>query len=235
MIAYFVLGIALLAGFLLLAQWFVNAQPTAVIRALRWLAVAFAIVFLLVLAFTKAWQYLPALIVFLLPWLNRLRAVANLAKAARGPTRGQKSSVDTSFLQVSLDHDTGEMQGYVLQGAFEGRSLESMDLDELLVLYAECRSQDEQSAAVLAAYLDRLNPEWRERTTDGGPTASAASDGKMTLNEARKILGLGENPTEAEIKAAHRRLMKQFHPDQGGSSYLAAKINEAKELLLGKN
>jgi len=127
------------------------------------------------------------------------------------------------------------MAGTVRRGQFEGQSLDQMSLSELLDLMIECHVEDEQSAAVLAAYLDRIHPDWR---TQAGAAAGAgrtapASSGSMSAEEAREILGVGEQATENDIKEAHRRLMKQYHPDHGGSSYLAAKINEAKEVLLG--
>ncbi len=232
MLGFIILGITLLIGFILIGNWFVNADTKSLVKAARWVAVGLAVLLLVVLFLTRAWQWLPALALAGLPWLSRLRMFRRMAKSARGPSGGQQSTVDTAYLQMSLDHDTGDMQGYVRQGQFEGRPLVSMTLDELLVLFDECRTGDEQSAAVLAAYLDREHPEWRERTDDSGATGSGASGGKMTVDEARRVLGVDVNATEAEIKDAHRKLMKQFHPDQGGSSYLAAKINEAKDVAL---
>ena len=46
------------------------------------------------------------------------------------------------------------------------------------------------------------------------------------------MLGLGDDPSAVEIKEAHRQLMMHYHPDHGGTDYLAAKINQAKEVLL---
>jgi hypothetical protein len=92
---------------------------------------------------------------------------------------------------------------------------------------------DERSLRLLEAYLDRVHgaswrkPEDGERADDTG-----AGGGPMSEAEALSLLGLAPGATEDDIKAAHRRLMKQVHPDVGGSAYLAAKINEAKDLLL---
>ena len=139
------------------------------------------------------------------------------AGASPGPTPGQTSEVETAFLRMQLDHDTGEMDGTVLRGRFEGAGLRGLGLSELLELMNECQS-DRQSVAVLSAYLDRFHAGWRERQ-DRAPGPS--SDG-MNEDEAR-----------AEIVQAHRRLMQRLHPDRGGSDYLAAKLNAAKDLLLG--
>ena len=145
---------------------------------------------------------------------------------------GQSSRVRTAFFEMSLDHDTGDMEGRVLQGAFAGQLLDSLDRDALLELWRECKS-DPQSAQLFAAYLDRMDPEWR---TEAGAEAGAepnSAGGPMTVEEAYDVLGLAPGASNDDIRQAHRTLMKKLHPDQGGSTYLAAKINEAKDLLLG--
>ena len=150
------------------------------------------------------------------------------AGASPGPAPGQTSEVETAFLRMRLDHDSGEMEGEVLRGRYEGCTLGSLDFEDLLALLAECRS-DRQSAAVLEAYLDRTHAGWHKR--DEPP--SAAPTGEMGEQEARAVLGIGPEATRQEIVEAHRRLMQRLHPDRGGSDYLAAKLNAAKDVLLG--
>ena len=150
------------------------------------------------------------------------------AGASPGPTPGQTSEIETAFLSMRLDHDTGEMDGTVLRGRYEGRTLRELGLPELLELLDECRA-DRQSMAVMEAYLDRVHEDWRGHRR---PPPGRSPDG-MSEDEARAVLGVGPDATREEIVQAHRRLMQRLHPDRGGSDYLAAKLNAAKDLLLG--
>jgi DnaJ-domain-containing protein 1 len=128
------------------------------------------------------------------------------------------------------------MDGEVLDGPFKGRRLSDLSLDELLRMLELYRESDAQSAAVLEAYLDReRESDWRERDQTGGRGSGATGlSERLTKAEAWSILGLEPGADAAAIRAAHRRLMQRLHPDRGGSDYLAAKINEAKRLLLGE-
>jgi DnaJ-domain-containing protein 1 len=143
-------------------------------------------------------------------------------------TPGQSSRITTAMLVMELDHDTGRLAGSVRQGKLAGRSLASLSRDEISALLAECDAAGDQSRAVLEAWIERSHPEWRST----GSNRAAPSHGRMTRAEAFEVLGLPQGATSADIKAAHRRLMKDFHPDRGGSTYLAAMINEAKDVLL---
>jgi hypothetical protein len=146
---------------------------------------------------------------------------------------GQTSRVRTAFIEMALDHDSGAMGGLVLAGRFQGRTLESLDTKALVELLTEI---DDESRALLVPYLDRRDAGWREHAQgDAAAGRPAASSGKMSEQEAYQILGLEAGATANAIGHAHRALMKKFHPDQGGSTYLAARINEAKEILLRRH
>jgi hypothetical protein len=148
---------------------------------------------------------------------------------------GQVSQVRSAFLEMELDHDTGAMHGRILAGRHQGTALDSIDVSTLIGLLGEI---DEESRALLMAYLDRRQPRWREHTQDdsaAGPGRSGWSSGKMTEEEAYQILGVQLGASADEIGRAHRSLMKKLHPDQGGSTYLAARVNEAKEVLLRRH
>jgi hypothetical protein len=138
---------------------------------------------------------------------------------------------------MELDHDTGEMDGSVLAATFAGRRLNSLDEASLQQLLNECRAGDPDGVRLLEAYLDRRYPHWRSAAHDEEQVRaeSKVSSGAMTEEEAYQILGLQPGASLDEIRQAHRALMKKLHPDQGGSTYLAARVNQAKELLLRRH
>jgi hypothetical protein len=148
---------------------------------------------------------------------------------------GQTSCVATEWLEIELDHDTGGMRGRVLKGVFTGKSLQQLTDDEALRVYAEAGATDSETARLLEAYLDRrLGADWRakaqEKTSAQQPSRGSSA---MTHEEAYRVLGLTPEASEGEIREAYKRLMLNLHPDRGGTDYLAAKINEAKDVLLG--
>ncbi len=148
-------------------------------------------------------------------------------------TPGQVSRVRSAFIEMELDHDSGAMRGRILAGRFEGVALDTLEMATLTGLLAEI---DPESQALLAAYLDRREPSWREHAQGyAGAGEGATSSGKMTQEEAYQILGVQPGATAKEIGMAHRALMKKLHPDQGGSTYLAARVNEAKDVLLRRH
>ena len=145
---------------------------------------------------------------------------------------GQVSRVRSEFLEMELDHDTGAMRGRIVAGSRAGRSLDDLPVEALAALVTEF---DDESQTLLMAYLNRRDAAWREHA-DHDPAAGASrpssARGKMSEQEAYEILGLKPGASAGEITRAHRTLMKKLHPDQGGSTYLAAQINAAKEVLL---
>jgi len=146
---------------------------------------------------------------------------------------GQTSRVRTSVIGMELDHDTGRMDGEVLTGPLQGKRLSSLTDAQLASLHRLCGGAGDQSLSLLEAWLDRAKPNWREAWGgEQGERKAQAPSGKMSEEEAFAVLGLKAGAKEEEIRSAHRRLMKEFHPDKGGSDYLAAKINQAKERLL---
>ena len=163
------------------------------------------------------------------------------ARSAKLGAGGETESVRTRFVAMELDHDTGDMDGEVLEGPYAGRRLSDLDIDALLEILNVSAGADTQSAQVLQSYLDRIyGDEWRDQAGAAGSRTGADDEGPrpgsggMTRNEAYEVLGLGPGAGDEDIKQAHRRLIREYHPDKGGSDYLAAKINEAKELLLGR-
>jgi 4-amino-4-deoxy-L-arabinose transferase-like glycosyltransferase len=152
-----------------------------------------------------------------------------------GTTLGEDnaSSVKSRFISMTLDHDSGTVEGRVVAGAFKGANLMELGEEETRQLLAEVAS-DSDSLALLETWLDKNRAGWRDYFaggTDAGSTETAAVDPDQ---EAYEILGLKPGATADEVREAHHKLMKGVHPDQGGSNYLAAKINGAKDRLLRK-
>jgi DnaJ-domain-containing protein 1 len=148
-------------------------------------------------------------------------------------TAGQTSRVRSAFLEMELDHDSGAMRGRIIAGSRQGEALEALDVKALAGLLDEF---DEESRALLVAYLDRRDAGWSEYAQGHAAAGrAAASSGKMTEQEAYQILGVHPGASADAITRAHRTLMKKLHPDQGGSNYLAARINEAKEILFRRH
>jgi hypothetical protein len=233
--AIFFLGLVVLAVLAFGVAWFLRANPSSIARLLRSILVVLGVIgvggFLIF-----GIRFLPSM----LPELMGLAGVVVaglIARAARrrpsggfsSPGTGQRTEVRTAFLQAWIDHATGDVGGTVLSGRFAGRTLDALADAELLELRAECAS-DADSLKVLEAYLDRrLGGDWRNNQRP--PPAGPRTD--MSRDEALAVLGLAEGATADEIRAAHRRLIQRMHPDVGGTADLAARINRAKDVLLG--
>ena len=150
---------------------------------------------------------------------------------SQGSAAGKQSGVVSRILKMTLDHDSGDLSGVILEGPYKDWLLDELDRQQLDELMAFCQQEDADSAQLLASYLEQRFPgdvgqnEGHEQSSDGGSAG-------LTQSEALSLLGLEEGATREEIIAAHRALIQKLHPDRGGSDYLAAKINEAKDFLL---
>lgn len=166
----------------------------------------------------------------LLPVLAQLFPIFQQIRRQTSTGAGaSQSEVETAILKMVLDHETGDLSGQVLSGEFQGRDLDSLDQADLDSLLAYCRGQDLDSARLLESYLQRrFGADWGGDYT---PPADGGND--MSTSEALAILGLEEGADKAAIIDAHRKLMQKLHPDRGGNDYLAAKLNQAKDVLLG--
>lgn len=240
MLGYFILGVALLLSLLLIARWVVASDPRVLAKGVRYGGGAAAASLAVYLLVSGRWPYAMAALSAALPFILRWRMLRDRFRAASGPTPGKRSEVETRMLHMTLDHDSGEMSGTVVAGAQAGRGLETLTFFELLSLRDECRVEDPQSVSLLESYLERrYGADWRDRAEakeeEGGPRGGGGRKPStaMTRAEALDILGLEEGAAPEAIKEAYRRLMMRLHPDAGGTAYLAAKLNQAKDLLLG--
>ena len=231
----FILGVAVLILLLWAVNAFSKADPKQAARLLRAMGGGGALIFAAFLLFRG--EIGPAITVGavglgLLGWIT-LWPASWTGRTRK--SRGQVSRVRTAFLEMELDHDSGAMHGRVLAGRHQGAELDALDPPTLLGLFSEI---DADSGDLLAAYLDRRQPGWREHAQGdaaAGSRTRAAPSGKMTEEEAYQILGVQPGAGADDISRAHRSLMKKLHPDQGGSTYLAARVNEAKDVLLRRH
>src|SRR5499427_7238184 len=234
---YLLGGFPVLSGILLLVYLFVNADPARLARGLKVTGIVIAVVAVATLAISGRLAVLLMPLAMLMPLLIRVRS---LLDRYRTPAGSQTSTVATAFLRMTLDHDTGAMEGTILRGRFAGMRLDELGPADLLALLRECRAEDEEGARLLEAYLDRVRPDWRDELAGAGSGAAGAGGtggarpggGDVTVEEAYAILGLSPGADAEAIKEAHRRLMIKLHPDHGGSDYLATKINRARDVLL---
>src|SRR6516164_9104590 len=183
----FLLGVVALLLLLWAASAFVKADPKQVARVLRWIGGGAALLLAGFLLFRGAIAFAIPLGAFglsLLGWTSFWPAPFG-SRTQR--STAQVSRVRTAFLEMELNHDSGKMNGHVLAGNHQGASLDALDRATLIKLLSEI---DDDSRDLLATYLDRREPGWREARRDAGADARPASAGKVTEEEAYQILGL---------------------------------------------
>ncbi|MFO1371648.1 MAG: DnaJ domain-containing protein [Candidatus Competibacteraceae bacterium] len=235
MLARVLLIAAILAGLYVLIRWLRRSFPSVQTSHIALVVGVTALLLLLTVrgAAEITVPLLIALVPLLVRWLGPYLRSTPSSTANSG--RSGRSVIVTRFLQMALDHVTGEMSGTVQEGSFAGYVLVDLDVPQLLELWHECQA-DPQSVAVLEAYLDRHHVGWRDYlrgAASGEQPSSSDQPRPMSRSEAYEILGLQPGASREEIQTAYRRLIQRLHPDRGGSAYLAARLNQARGVLLG--
>jgi len=245
-----IIGLLVIAALAIFLNAFLKASPAHVAKKIKQIGFYVAIGLVVLIAVVKLnwiialigalFAALPKLLP-LLRYLPILKWIRNWKQSQSGfsnhqqpssQTTNNSSEVSARYITMTLNHDNNELDGEVIEGYFVGQRLSAMSMQAIIQLYEECLTNDEESAALVKSYLDRIYGEdWYQATHH--QTAPNA-DGKMSYAEALEILGLDDSANEKDIVLAHRRLMQKIHPDRGGSDYLAAKINQAKKVLLNK-
>lgn len=249
MIVVFVLGVVGALALLLLFKLLWNNKKTPINSKIVLIAVGILAGVLLFASLrgmihplaavgTIALPFLRRMLGFL-PWLSLFSQFRNQMGGASSFNPFQQfgtanddnsgSNASTGEVSMSLDHGSGTIEGEILQGTYVNRTLSSMTDAEIADFYHGLK--EEESRRLIEAYIERHRPNLGESET-GDQNQSTANEGEMTAQRAADVLGLGPNATRKEVVAAHRRLIQHLHPDQGGSSYLAAEINEARRVLL---
>jgi len=242
MLPSFIFGIGLLIGFLLIGRWYVSAPPRQLAKALKWACIVVVLGVTVLLALTGRLWVAIAVATTMLPLIIRLVRAARTAKnyarmSGFSAQSGRTSTIQTSLLKMTLVHDSGDLDGEVISGPYSGRTLRSLSLSELMDMLRCSRAHDQESVSVLEAYLDRTHPSWREQaqwSDDNARSEGGAGNQETTITEddAYRILGLKPGASADDIRVAHHRLISHLHPDRGGSSFLAAQVNRARDLLL---
>lgn len=238
------LGLLVVVSIYFLLKWYSDASVKQIKSSAKWIGVTVLALGIVVLAATGRLGAAFGLLMAFFAWawrvfhvVSSMRQFGNMFRTfgfgqglGAGPAGASASQVTSAYLDMTLDLGSGAMDGQVTAGSARGRRLSQMPLPDLLGLLNEVGG-DPDSVNLLEAFLDRAHPDWRE-TTGAGPSAPPPAPGAMSREEALKILGLKEGAGQDEVKAAYRKLMGQLHPDRGGSDYLAAKVNQAKDFLV---
>ncbi len=238
--SWFFLGLLILATGLAIAELLVRVSPRRLLTVLRWLGILAIIAAIMLLAIGVRNLSLAALIGMALALWARAGMFAPKRPFSQGhphqSSAHKSSQVETASLRMLLDHESGELDGEILSGPLAGQKLSALSRDQLAQFHTQCLAEDQDAVPLLEAYLDRAyGTDWRSDFGGGSSTdTGGGAEGAMSKSAALDILGLTDGASEADIRAAHRRLMKKLHPDQGGSDFLARQINQAKDVLLNR-
>lgn len=229
-------------------RWLVSINPRVLAASLKWSILFLLVVLSVFLVITgrlgAAISFLIGGIIFgwrllnFLPLLSKVFNFINMAKVSNGRASSKEarsSEVRSKSLCMTLDHDTGKIDGYITTGKLSNQALSGLDISILLGFRNEIIGQTD-CVALLETYLDQRFSEWRDGSFENhGPSSDGASStlfNQMTEAEARRILGVESKSDKKAVKQAYRNLISKMHPDVGGSEYLTAKINQAKDILM---
>ncbi len=232
--SYFLLGILILAVGMFLLRQLATTDVVKLARNIRRFGAVILVLAAIFLALVGRWAFAIPLLAFAFGLIRR-QIPGFGGFSGQRKSQGQTSTVSSIHLEMHLNHDSGDMDGDILTGEFKGRRLSSLSLGDLMDFVKDI-DDDDESKSLMDAYLDRRFPGWREKEDEAGDPAEKSSAnatrGPMRREEAFAILGLSNSASTTQIRNAHRKLMKKLHPDQGGSTYFASKLNEARDLLL---
>jgi hypothetical protein len=233
-----ILLVAFVLAVMTIIQLFKNT-PKSQIKSMYWkIGLSGVAIVLILLAASGRIHWVGAMIGALIPLVRRslplliryfpmIQQYFN-TRSPSSPQQGNYSEVRTSVLNMVLDHDSEQLSGEVINGPYSGANLDTLELVQLQALLDYCQQQDKDSVKLLASYLQhRFGNDWQQ-------TPSQHHDGNLTEDNAYAVLGLTPGASKDEIILAHRKMMQKVHPDRGGSDYLAAQINQAKDLLISK-
>ena len=229
MLLYLVLGIVLLILSILALRWFEATSSVRLAKNLKRVFLGIGVLIAIYFAVTGkiGLAVLPLALTFLPVLFSSFRKSTNPSSVASSSS-GQSSQVETEYLKMELDHDSGRIDGVILKGLHANSNLQDLSFSELQELYEKYKIDDIQSARLIESFMDReFGAEWQSEDP-----SSREHSATMTEAEAYAVLGLAPGSSKIDIREAHHKLMLKIHPDHGGSDYLATKINQAKELLL---
>ena len=222
------LGSLVLLLALLALRGFASASVTQVRAALLWFGalLALAVGGLLVVSGRGPMALFLLFALAPLAWRRwQARRLAASFGAAPPSQRAAEDVVETATLSLRIDPATGTMSGTVLRGRHAGCDLTMLRRSQIEEIFVDCLENDPDSAPLLEAWIARMQP---------GDEADAPRPGAspMGREEALAVLGLHEDASPDQVRAAYLRLMRVAHPDRGGSDWLAARLNEARDTLL---
>ena len=181
--------------------------------------------------FAAAWRFAPVLVRFY-PQIRQI--LGKFAPGAMGGT-GNVSKVTTATLVMNLDHATGRIDGDITAGQFKDKRLSELSFEEILQFYTICERQDPEALRLLQAFMEREFPDqWQNSTKRSSSAPPPDASESVSVSEAWEILGLPPGADKAAIITAHKKLMGRLHPDKGGSTFLASRVNQAKDRLISE-